>query len=160
MARIRTAGSDEAEAVAALLVAFRDHLGADRPSDAAFLAGVQRLMDDPQTEYLLAAAGAGAPPAGVAQLRFRHGIWWAAPDCFLEDLFVVGSARGRGLGRALVQAAVQRARARGCRRIELDVNDRNATALALYRSLGFDEHDPRYGGANLLMRLHLEEARP
>lgn len=157
MARVWRAGRDEAEPVAALLVAFRDHLGVDWPSDNAFLAGVERLMDDPQTEYLLAAPDEGAPPAGVAQVRFRHGIWWAAPDCFLEDLFVLGGARGHGLGRALAEAAVERARARGCRRVELDVNDHNATALALYRSLGFDNHDPRYGGGNLLMRLHLDQ---
>jgi ribosomal protein S18 acetylase RimI-like enzyme len=45
-------------------------------------------------------------------------------------------ARRAGLGRALVQAAVDRARDRGCRRIELDVNEDNAAALALYQSCG------------------------
>ena len=146
----------EAETVAGLLVAFRDHLGLDWPSDNAFLAGVERLIEDPGTEYLLGAPGDHAPPAGIAQLRFRYGIWWAATDCLLEDLFVSASARGKGVARALVELTVERARARGCRRIELDVNDANDLALALYRSVGFDNHDPRYGGGNLFMRLHLE----
>lgn len=146
----------EAEAVAGLLVAFRDHLGVDWPSDNAFLAGVERLMDDPSTEYLLGAPDDDAPPAGIAQLRFRYGIWWAATDCLLEDLFVAQEARGSGLGRALLELVVERAAARGCRRIELDVNDNNDAALALYRSVGFDNHDARYGGGNLFMRLHLE----
>ena len=52
---------------------------------------------------------------------------------------------------------LEQARARGCRSIELDVNDNNDTALALYRSAGFDNRDDRYGGGNLFMRLHLEE---
>ena len=146
----------EAETVAGLLVAFRDHLGIDWPSDNAFLAGVERLIEDRNAEFLLGAPNDDAPPAGIAQLRFRYGIWWAATDCLLEDLFVSASARGKGVARALVELTVERARARGCRRIELDVNDANDPALALYRSVGFDNHDPRYGGGNLFMRLHLE----
>src|SRR5881398_3023317 len=128
----------EAETVARLLVAFRNHLGVDWPSDNAFLAGVERLIEEPGAEYLLAAPDDDSPPAGVAQVRYRFGIWWAAEDCLLEDLFVLESARGQGLGRALLDLLIERARGRGWRRIELDVNDNNAGALALYRSVGFD----------------------
>jgi ribosomal protein S18 acetylase RimI-like enzyme len=117
---------------------------------------VERLAGGRDAEYLLGSVDDDSPPAGVAQLRFRYGVWWAAEDCLLEDLFVLSAARGAGLGRSLVQATIERARARGCRRVELDVNDANAPALALYRSLGFDDRDDRYGGGNLFMRLHLE----
>jgi ribosomal protein S18 acetylase RimI-like enzyme len=47
------------------------------------------------------------------------------------------SARRSGLGRALVDAAIERARERGCRRIELDVNEDNVAARALYEARGF-----------------------
>jgi GNAT superfamily N-acetyltransferase len=146
----------EAETVASLLVAFRNHLGVDWPSDNAFLAGVEKLIADPGARYLLGAPDDDSPPVGVAQLRFRFGIWWAAEDCLLEDLFVLEGARGSGVGRALLAETIEQARARGCRRIELDVNDNNDNALALYRSVGFDNRDDRYGGGNLFMRLHLE----
>jgi ribosomal protein S18 acetylase RimI-like enzyme len=146
----------EAETVAGLLVEFRNHLHVDWPSDNAFLAGVERLMEDPATLYLLGAPDPDSPPAGVAQVRFRLGIWWAATDCFLEDLSVRAGALGTGLGRALVEATVAAARERDCRRVELDANDRNDAAQGLYRSLGFSAQDDRYGGQNLLMRLHLE----
>jgi GNAT superfamily N-acetyltransferase len=128
---------DEAEAVADLLVRFRDHMGKDWPSANAFLAGVERLMEDPSTEYLLAAPHDDAPPAGVCQLRYRYGLWYAGTDCWLEDLYVSEHARGAGLGAALVEAALARARARECRRVELDVSDANAAALALYARFGF-----------------------
>ena len=154
--RVWRAEPDEAETVARLLVAFRDHLGLDWPSENAFLAGVERLIEDSNTVFLLAAPHDDAGPAGVAQVRFRHGLWWAAPDCLLEDLFVEESARGTGVGRALVGAVVEQARERRCRRVELDVNEANDPALALYASLGFDAQDDRYGGRNLFMRLHLE----
>ena len=157
--RVWVAGRDEAETVGRLLVAFRNHLGIDWPSDNAFLAGVERLIEDPHTRYVLGAPDDDSPPAGVAQVRFRYGIWWAAEDALLEDLFVAESARGSGLGRALLDRVVELARERGCRRVELDVNDNNEAALALYRSVGFGNRDDRYGGDNLFMRLHLE-ARP
>jgi ribosomal protein S18 acetylase RimI-like enzyme len=146
----------EAEVAGQLLADFRTHLGLDWPSDNAFIAGVERLIEDPNTLYLLGAPDPDSPPAGVAQVRFRYGLWWAAQDCLLEDLFVREQARGSGLGRALVQAVVEHAQVRGCRRIELDANDHNEAAQALYRSFGFDAQDDRYGGRNLLMRLHLQ----
>ena len=155
MPRVWVAQPGEAEAVAGLLIDFRNHLGVDWPSDNAFLAGVERLIEDRNAEFLLGAPDDDAPPAGVAQLRFRYGIWWAAEDCLLEDLFVASEARGQGIARALVELTVARARARRCRRIELDVNDNNDAALALYRSFGFDNRDDRYGGGNLFFRLHL-----
>ena len=157
-ARVWVAEPAEAETVGGLLVAFRNHLGVEWPSDNAFLAGVERLIEDRGAMYLLGAPDDDAPPAGVAQVRFRYGIWWAAEDCLLEDLFVRAEARGSGLGRALVAQVVEAARARGCRRIELDANEDNAAAQALYRSFGFDAQDDRYGGRNLLMRLHLERS--
>jgi GNAT superfamily N-acetyltransferase len=159
----------EAETVAALLVAFRDHLGVDWPSDNAFLAGVETLIERADTVFLLGSvdedpttglAAGGARAAGVAQVRFRPGIWWAAEDCLLEDLFVREQARGSGLGRRLVDATLDLARERGCRRVELDVNEANDAALALYGGAGFSAQDDRYGGRNLFMRRHLEEERP
>ena len=154
--RVWRADPHEAEVVGQLLIDFRNHLKVDWPSDNAFLAGVERLIEDPDVLYLLAARDADSPPEGVAQVRFRYGIWWAAEDCCLEDLFVRAEARGAGLARALCTEVVAQARARGCRRIELDANEDNTAAQALYGSLGFTAQDDRYGGRNLLLRLHLE----
>src|SRR4051812_10856638 len=129
----------EAETVARLLVAFRDHMGKSWPSENAILAGVERLIEDPDTDYLLASPDDDSPPAGVCQLRYRLSVWTAAPDCWLEDLFVSDEARRSGCGSALVTAAIERARERGCRRIELDTSERNEAALALYHRMGFSE---------------------
>jgi ribosomal protein S18 acetylase RimI-like enzyme len=151
-ARAWKAGPHEAEIVARLLVAFRDHLGYAWPSENAFLAGVERLIEDRDTEFLLGAADDDSPPSGVVQLRFRVGIWRAGGDCLVEDVFVDEAARGRGVARALLDLATERARERGCRRMELDVNEANAPARALYESYGFTAGDPR----DLYMRRHLD----
>jgi ribosomal protein S18 acetylase RimI-like enzyme len=147
------AGAHESEAIAGLLCEFRDWWGYGEPTDAAMRARVERVMSGGESEFLL--AGARDRPAGVCQLRYRFGVWLGTPDCWLEDLYVREAARGRGHGRALVRAAVARARERGCRRIELDVNEANPGALALYEAFGFSARVDGASGRNLLMRLRL-----
>jgi ribosomal protein S18 acetylase RimI-like enzyme len=149
--RVWRAAPDEAPIVAALLAGFRDHLGYDRPGDASILASVERIIVSGDAEYLLAATGDEAQ--AVAQVRYRWGVWWDAEDCWLEDLYVRDDARGTGLGRALTEAVMERAAARGCRRVELDVNTENTPALRLYQSLGFETG--KTGGQDLLMRRRL-----
>lgn len=148
---MRVAGPGDAADVAELMCGFRDWWGYAEPSDAVMRDGVERLLGDPATDYLIG----GDPPAGVCQLRYRYGVWLAGEDCWLEDLYVRDEARGSGLGTELVQAAVARARARGCRRVELDVNEANAPARALYQGLGFSSWAEPPGGDTLLMRLRL-----
>jgi ribosomal protein S18 acetylase RimI-like enzyme len=148
---VRLATEEDAGDVARLMIGFRDWQGRKQPSDASIEQSVRRLIRDPNTEYLLG----GDPPAGVLQLRFRHSVWTGTDDAHLEDLFVDESARGSGLGRALVEAALERARRRGCARIELDANEANEPALRLYRSVGFASWSDAAGGNDLFMRLRL-----
>jgi ribosomal protein S18 acetylase RimI-like enzyme len=149
----------EAAVIAGLLIEFRDHYGRDRPPDDSFISSVQRLIVHPDAEFLLGAPREDPDAAGVCQLRYRHSVWTAADDCWLEDLFVREAARGEGLGGALVSLALERARARGCRRVELDANESNHAALALYRRMGFSERSKSPGGAgrDLFLGRSLEE---
>ena len=142
---VRLATPDDAEEVARLLIAFRDHLGRDEPSDERFHANSRLLIADPHTEFLLA----GEPAAGVCQLRYRPCVWLDADDCTLEDLYVAEQARGSGLGRALVAAAIERARERGCARVVLDANEANGAAIALDESAGFSSGS---GSRDLFLR--------
>jgi ribosomal protein S18 acetylase RimI-like enzyme len=143
---------DEAEVVA-MIAAFRDSYGEQNPSDDEVAAAVAELIEDERTDFLLA----GEPAVGFAQLRFRTSVWSGSEDAWLEDVFVVEQARGEGAGRALVEECVERARSRGCGRIQLDTNETNQTALRLYESLGFRNTVPqRFGeGRNLYFTLWL-----
>jgi ribosomal protein S18 acetylase RimI-like enzyme len=148
--RVWKASTRDVEAVASLIAAFRSWWGKDEPTLEEIHATTAVLLDDPNTEFLLAASGDGAAAAGVCQLRYRLSVWTGAEDCWLEDLFVDDGARGTGLGRALVEAAFERARQRGCRRIELDVNEQNTAAIAFYESLGFTT-EPKPPGRTLFV---------
>jgi ribosomal protein S18 acetylase RimI-like enzyme len=154
-ARAWQAGPDEAEAVARLVVGFRDHMGKDWPSENAMLAGVERLMEDPSTVYILASPDDDSPPGGYAQLRFRHSLWTAAPDCWVEDVFVASEARRRGVGDALVALALDVARERGARRAELDTSEDNEAARALYARHGFTENS-KGGSKDLFLGVKLD----
>jgi len=148
---IRLATAEDAADVARLMIGFRNWWQREEPDDAAFEAGVDRLLSDPNTDFLLG----GDPAVGVCQLRYRFAVWTGSEDCSLEDIFVEESARGSGIGRALAEAALARARERGCARVELDVNEANPAARALYESLGFESWSDPPGGRNLLMRRRL-----
>jgi GNAT superfamily N-acetyltransferase len=149
-------GPDEAETVAQLLVEFRDHLGHSWPSRDSFLASVKRLIERPDTEFWIAALDDEATPVGICQLRFRHCVWTAAEDCWLEDLFVRREARRRGIAKALLQRVLERARERGCRRVELDTNEDNDGAIALYESLGFSATS-KGSSRSLFLGVHLDQ---
>jgi ribosomal protein S18 acetylase RimI-like enzyme len=138
----------EAGQVARLLLAFRDWFESEQPSEQSMAASVALLLEDPATEYLLASAADRERPSGICQLRFRHSVWTGTPDCWLEDLYVEAAARGRGLGTSLLRFAFERAGARGARRIELDTNEQNTTAIALYEALGFSTMSKSHGGLN------------
>ena len=157
MSLVWRAQPDEAETVARLLVEFRDHLEESWPSANSFLATVERLIERTDTEFWLGAPDDDAPPGGICQLRFRQSVWTASEDCWLEDLFVRADARRRGLATALVTRALERARERGCRRIELDTNEANSAALALYEQVGFSPNSKGGAGRDLFLGLWLEE---
>jgi ribosomal protein S18 acetylase RimI-like enzyme len=153
---VRLAAPEDAAVVARLLTEFRDHHGRDWPPEESIRAGVERLIVRDDVDYLLA----GDPPMGLTQLRYRYAVWWDAEDCAIEDLFVRAEARGGGLGRALVSAAIERARERGCRRMELDTAEENVPALALYRSLGFRSGGDEPGRYGIFMRRPIQENLP
>jgi GNAT superfamily N-acetyltransferase len=149
VARVWVAGEDEIDDVAELMIGFRDHMDHDRPGDEQVRAAVAAILREPDSEYLLAAPDGEERAAAVCQLRYRRSIW-AGLDCWLEDLFVSDRARRSGLGRALVSAALDRARERGCGRMELDVDDDNEPAIALYEAMGLTL-DSKPPGRNYLM---------
>ena len=155
--RVWVATRDEAEAVARLLIAFRNHNGQDWPSDNAFLASVERLFDDADTEFLLGTPHDDAPPAGVAQLRFRYGSGAPATTACSRISTSPSPPAAPAWAARWCRRRVDRARERGCRRIELDANERNEAALALYGEFGFSATENAYGGRDLYMRLHLDD---
>jgi GNAT superfamily N-acetyltransferase len=90
--------------------------------------------DDAVAEVLLAIAGESA--VGFALFFRNFSTFLGKPGLYLEDLFVRESARGRGIGKALLAHLAALAVARGYGRVEWAVLDWNQPAIDFYRSLG------------------------
>lgn len=86
---------------------------------------------------ILVADGVGEGLLGFCQLYPSFCSVEAAPIYVLYDLFVAPAARGRGIGRQLLQTAHARALADGKVRMDLTTAHSNTTAQALYESLGW-----------------------
>lgn len=65
------------------------------------------------------------------------GIWVGGPVAQVMTVGVTSSAQGKGIGRAIMEALIDAAVARGCHKIELQVRTDNSRAQKLYRHLGF-----------------------
>jgi GNAT superfamily N-acetyltransferase len=78
----------------------------------------------------------GRVAVGFALYFFAYSTFLARPTLYLEDLFVLPTARGRGAGKALLAALARVALRRGCGRMEWAVLDWNAPAIGFYERLG------------------------
>jgi GNAT superfamily N-acetyltransferase len=72
---------------------------------------------------------------GFVHYLFHRSCWTIGDYCYLQDLFVAAEARGRGLGRALIEAVYREAQAAGASRVYWLTHETNATARALYDTL-------------------------
>jgi GNAT superfamily N-acetyltransferase len=93
----------------------------------------QRLLQGREGFHTaLVAVDAADKPIGLAHILMHRSTWTNGWYCYLEDLFVDPAARGRGVGRALIEAVYARADAQGCSRTYWMTEETNATARTLY----------------------------
>lgn len=93
-----------------------------------------RLLDPNEPMWLLGGYVDGTL-LGIVHYLYHRSCWTIGDYCYLQDLFVAEAARGRGLGRALIEAVYGEARAAGASRVYWLTHETNATARALYDTL-------------------------
>lgn len=74
----------------------------------------------------------GSVLLGLTHYLFHRSTTAIAPSIYLQDLFTAGDARGKGVGRALIEAVYDRARTAGVARVYWQTDETNATARRLY----------------------------
>jgi GNAT superfamily N-acetyltransferase len=104
----------------------------------------RRLLDPGAGTMFGVVAVDGGDVVGFAHCVLHPSTWSRATTCYLEDLFVAPGARGRGAGRALIEALLERAREDGWRHVYWHTNRDNRTARALYDSFARADGFVRY----------------
>jgi ribosomal protein S18 acetylase RimI-like enzyme len=143
---IRLASAADAPAFGRLLHAFNVEFGEPTPDAEVIADRAALLIEGGEVTVLFAGEG----PDGFAQLRFRPSLYTGALDAYLEELYVVPARRGRGLGRALLEAAMEHARGCGAAHIDLGTSEDDVAARALYESAGFTNREGGPEGPRML----------
>ncbi len=139
---VRRATTGDAEDIGRLLHDFNTEYDDITPGPQRLAERIETLLAGGDTVVLIAGPG----PDGLAVLRFRPAIWAEALECYLAELYVVPGQRGRGLGRALMNAAIELAREAGAAWMDLGTSDADVAARALYESLGFSNREGKPDG--------------
>lgn len=90
-----------------------------------------RLFDPAEPMHALVAEEGGRL-IGLAHYLYHRSTTSIGPSCYMQDLFTANEARGRGVGRALIEAVYAAARAVGSPRVYWQTHETNATAMRLY----------------------------
>ncbi|BFI95446.1 MAG: GNAT family N-acetyltransferase [Rhodanobacter sp.] len=90
-----------------------------------------RFLDPTEPVHALVAECDGAL-LGLAHYLFHRSTIQIAPSCYLQDLFTTAVARGRGVGRALIERVCEVAREAHAPRVYWQTHESNATAMRLY----------------------------
>jgi len=123
------------------------------PADHEVLDNPRRMILDPGGEICVAEIDGRV--AGCCAL-----LSIGPAEYELAKMTVSESVRGQGIGRKLLQFAIDHARTMGARRLYLESNTKAADAIHLYEQLGFrhmadPEHASKYARANTFMEMFL-----
>ena len=135
-AHIRTATRDDVPKIAALLADDGLGRGREQPGDPVYLQAFERMQTQPDNVYLVAEHQGDL--IACLQLTVIHGLSRAgASRAQIEGVRVAASHRGQGLGEQIMTAAIDQARASGCRLVQLTTDRQRGDAHRFYERTGF-----------------------
>jgi GNAT superfamily N-acetyltransferase len=111
--------------------AFYGRRGATVLPDTVTQTTWRRFFDGLEPMHALLALD-GVRVLGLTHYLYHRSTTHIGPSCYLQDLFTIEAARGRGVGGALIEAVATRAKAAGAERLYWLTHETNATAMRLY----------------------------
>jgi GNAT superfamily N-acetyltransferase len=91
-----------------------------------------RFFDAYEPMHAAVAEDGAGKLLGLVHYLFHRSTTQIAPNCYLQDLFTAQEARGKGVGRALIQYVYDQSTALGIPRVYWQTHETNATAMKLY----------------------------
>ncbi|MEP9324442.1 GNAT family N-acetyltransferase [Paraburkholderia phymatum] len=94
-----------------------------------------RFFDGLEPMHAMVAERADGALVGLVHYLYHRSTLMAGPTCYLHDLFTLDSERGKGVGRALIEAVYAAAKAGRAERVYWLTHETNSTAMQLYDQL-------------------------
>ncbi len=94
-----------------------------------------RFFDAYEPVHAFVAEAADGGLIGTVHYLYHRSTTSIGPNCYLQDIFTTPEARGKGVGKALIEAVYERARTDGCARVYWHTRETNTTAMRLYNQV-------------------------
>jgi len=133
---IRNATAADLDALVRLLGVLFSIEADFRADPARQRRGLEQMLEDPERRAVLVAERGGAV-IGMATAQLVISTAEGAPSAVVEDVVIEAAERGRGAGRALLEAIEAWARSRGATRMQLLADRENVAALRFYERMGW-----------------------
>ena len=141
---IREGTPVDGKAISQLIAELADSIGETASPTAEY---VDAYLSFPGSHIFLAEQDGQV--VGMLSFSIRPNLYHAESCCLVDEVVVAEKARGKGVGKALVQRLMLHAKEAGCAEASLSVMPGNTRALEFYRSLGFADEA-------ILMEIHFE----
>jgi GNAT superfamily N-acetyltransferase len=138
---IRPVEPEGLEELLPLIAAYQRFYEVDDPDDGRNREFFRRFLAPSDDGLILGAYDSAGKLLGYACLYWFFSSLRPSEAVLLNDLFVAAEARGRGIGRALIEASLAVARERGASHLEWSTAPDNRTAQALYDSTGAERSE-------------------
>jgi GNAT superfamily N-acetyltransferase len=137
-------------------ILIREATKSDLPAIGKLLEDLTNAMDDTEgietgiaiktcehllnyaSSYFLVAAMEGTP-VGLINFTIRQTILHRSPSALIDELVVAEEYQGKGVGKQLVLAAIEKCRQLGCCEVEVSTEKTNLKARKFYKRYGFEE---------------------
>jgi GNAT superfamily N-acetyltransferase len=138
--RVEPVAAQQLEALLPMIAAYQRFYGVEDVDVDRNRAFFSRFLA-PSEEGMLLGAWSGGTPVGYACLYWHFTSLVPAETVLMNDLYVDAERRGRGIGRALIEASARVARERGAHHLEWATAPDNETAQRLYDTTGAERSE-------------------
>ncbi|KAA1422764.1 GNAT family N-acetyltransferase [Mumia zhuanghuii] len=137
----RLATPGDADEVARLLHDFNTEYAWPSPGADVLTPRLRNLLGGISTYAVIA----GRPAVAVALVTVRPNVWYEGPVALLDELYVVPSLRGQGIGTTVLDLVTAHARERHVALVEVNVDEGDVDAQRFYVRHGFSMIEPETG---------------
>jgi len=148
---VRLATEEDVPEILPLIRSLVASCGEPLPEESAMAEIVKQQINSDNHEYVVAEAGGRI--FGCLLVCYYLSTWAAAPYAMLQDFFIADEWRSQGVGSTMFAYARDRARIRGCARMDLAVQAQRVEAKRFFRRWGFRRTDRE------MMRMMLTPSR-